>query len=116
MRGHAVARLVELRYKPDVAGSIPNGITGIFHWITPFGRTMVLGSTQPLTEMSTRDIFWGVKTASEVGWQTYHLHVPIASKSGSLKLLDLSGPVQACTGVSLHYLKLCDYAAGKSVL
>jgi hypothetical protein len=24
---------------------------------------MALGSTQPLTEMSTRNIFWGVKTA-----------------------------------------------------
>jgi len=30
--GHAVARLVEaLRYKPEVAGSIPDGVTGIFH-------------------------------------------------------------------------------------
>jgi hypothetical protein len=34
-----------------VAGSIQNGVIGIFHW-DPFGRTMALGSTQPLTEMS----------------------------------------------------------------
>jgi hypothetical protein len=27
----------------------------------PFGRTMALGSTQPQTEMSTRNISWGVK-------------------------------------------------------
>jgi hypothetical protein len=27
------------------------------------GRTMALGSTQPLTEMSTRLISWGVKAA-----------------------------------------------------
>jgi len=28
------------------------------------GRTMTLGLTQRLTEMSTSNIFWGVKTAS----------------------------------------------------
>jgi hypothetical protein len=28
-----------------------------------FGRTMALGSTQPLTQMSTRNISWGVKAA-----------------------------------------------------
>jgi hypothetical protein len=42
-----------------VAGSIPDGVIGIFRWHNPFGRTMVLGSTQPLTEMSTRNISWG---------------------------------------------------------
>jgi hypothetical protein len=34
---------------------------GIFHRHNPSGRTMALGSTQPLTEMSTRNISWGVK-------------------------------------------------------
>ena len=37
-----------------VAGSIPDGVVGFFHWHNPSGRTMALGSTQPLTEMSTR--------------------------------------------------------------
>jgi hypothetical protein len=32
-----------------VAGSIPDGVARIFHWHNPFGRTTVLGSTQPLT-------------------------------------------------------------------
>jgi len=41
-----------------VAGSIPNGVIGILHWHNPFGRTMTLGLTQPLTEMSTRNISW----------------------------------------------------------
>jgi hypothetical protein len=35
----------------NVAGSIPDGVT------------MALGSTQPLTEMSTRNLSWGVKAA-----------------------------------------------------
>jgi len=45
-----------------VAGSIPDGVTGIFHW-HPSVRTMALGLTQPVTEMSTRNISWRVKTA-----------------------------------------------------
>jgi hypothetical protein len=35
-----------------VAVSIPDGVTGIFHSHKPSGRTMALGLTQPLTEMS----------------------------------------------------------------
>ena len=67
-----------------------------FYWINPSGRTMALGSTQPLTEISARNISWGVK-----GWQPYHLQVPIVLKSGSLNLLERSGPVQACNGIDL---------------
>ena len=44
-----------------VAGSIPDGVIGIFHLQNPSGRAMALGSTQPLTEMSIRNISWGVK-------------------------------------------------------
>jgi len=46
-----------------VAGSIPDGVIGIFQWHYPSGRTKALGSTQPLTEMSTRNISWWVKAA-----------------------------------------------------
>jgi hypothetical protein len=42
-----------------VAGSIPDGVIGIFNRHNPSGRTMTLGSTQTLTEMSTRNISWG---------------------------------------------------------
>jgi hypothetical protein len=63
-----------------VSGSIPVGVTGIFHWLNPSGHIMTLGSTQPVTEMSTRDIFWRVKVAGAYGWQPYHLRVPIVKK------------------------------------
>jgi hypothetical protein len=43
----------------QVAGSIPDGVIGIFQWYNPSGRTMALDSTQSLTEMSTRCISWG---------------------------------------------------------
>ena len=42
-----------------VAGSIPDGVIGYFRLCNPSGRTMALGLTQPLTEMSTRSVFWG---------------------------------------------------------
>jgi len=35
-----------------------------FYSLYPSCRIMALGSTQPLTEISTRNISWGVKTAS----------------------------------------------------
>ena len=35
-----------------VAGSIPSGVTGIFHWHNPSRRTLALGLTQSQTEMS----------------------------------------------------------------
>jgi hypothetical protein len=61
-----------------------------FHWHNPSGSTMALRSTQPLTEMSTRNIFWGQKRP---------VRVPIVLKSGSLKLLEPSGLAQACNGI-----------------
>ena len=44
-----------------VTGSIPYGVIGIFHWYNPSGRTLALGLTHPLTEMSTRNISWGCR-------------------------------------------------------
>jgi hypothetical protein len=46
-----------------VAGSIPDGITGIIHCHKLSGRAMALGLTQTLAEMSTRNISLGVKAA-----------------------------------------------------
>ena len=81
-----------------VTGSIPNGVIGVFHWRDPFCHTVALVPTQPLTEMSTRNISWGVKVTSVLGWQPYHLHVPTVLKSGCLNFLEPLGPVQSCTG------------------
>jgi hypothetical protein len=44
-----------------VAGSIPDEVTGFFNWRNPSGRTVALGSIQPLTEMSTRYLLGGKK-------------------------------------------------------
>ena len=52
-------RAVAYATNRQVGGSIPDGVIGIFLFRNVCGRTMALGSTQPLTEMSTRCISWG---------------------------------------------------------
>jgi len=57
-----------------------------------------------------QEYFLGVKAAGAKGWHPYHIHVPIVLKSGSLRLLEPSRPVQACNGIALPYwikLKAC---------
>ena len=61
---------------------------------------------QPVTEMSARNISWGIKAAGAWGLQPYHFHVLIVMKFGILNFLEPSGPVQAFTGISLPLLYL----------
>ena len=100
-------QLVEALHYMSVMGSIPDGVTEIFRWHNSSGRTMALGLTQRFTELSTRDISWGVKAAGAWGWQTYRIHVPTVLKSRSLNLLEPSGPVQACNRTVLPLQIYC---------
>jgi hypothetical protein len=50
-----------------VAGSIHDGVIGIYHCRIPFGRTVYLVSNQTLTEISTSNISWGVRAAGAFG-------------------------------------------------
>jgi hypothetical protein len=56
-RGAAVVEA--LHYKPEGLGIESRWFNWNFHLRNPSGRTMALGSTQPLTEMNTRNISWG---------------------------------------------------------
>ena len=57
-------QLVEaLRYKPEGRGFDSRWYHWNFSCHVPSGCIMALGLTQPLTEMSTRNISWGVKAA-----------------------------------------------------
>jgi len=58
-------------------------------------------TTQLVTKMNCTNISWGIKVAGAYGWKSYRFHVPIVMKSGSLNHLEPSGPVQACTGITL---------------
>jgi len=73
-----------------VAGSIPAGVIGILHWHNPSGCTMALGSTQPLTEMSTRNISWGGS-----GWCIQLIILPLSCVGClEINLLESSRSVQ----------------------
>jgi hypothetical protein len=43
----------------QVGRSIPDYVTGFLNWPNPSSCTMALGSTQPLTKMSTRNLLGG---------------------------------------------------------
>jgi hypothetical protein len=43
------------------SGSIPDEVIGFFNWPNTSSRPMALGSTQPLRELSTRNIPVGKK-------------------------------------------------------
>ena len=106
-----VAQLVKaLRYKPEGRGFDSRWChSEIFIDIILPPSLIALGSTQRLTEISTRNISWGVKAAGAQGWQPYHLHVLAVLKSGRLNLLEPSGPDQACNGIALHLPYYCGY-------
>ena len=87
-----------------VAGSIPGCVMVIFHWHNPYGRTMVLGSTQPVTEMSTRCISWGGKGGRCIRLTTLPPSCAVVMKSENLNFLELSGPLQAYNGPALPLL------------
>ena len=66
---------------------------------------MALGSTQPLTEMSTVPrAFPGGKGGRCVRLTTLPPSCAVVMKSGNLNLLELSGPLQACNGTALPSL------------
>jgi hypothetical protein len=93
--GHAVWQLVAaLRYKPERRGFDSPWWHWISHRLYPSGRTMALGSTQPITETRTMPVSWGVKGAGRQYWRSYYLEVSNVQKSGSLNLLEPYGSVR----------------------
>ena len=88
-----------------VEGSIPFGVIRIFHWHNPSGRTVTLGSTQPLTEMSTRNISCG----RCVGLTTSSLSCADGLEMCEpLNLLEFSGPEKSWTWIALPVLRQWD--------
>ena len=83
---------------------------------------MALGSTQPLTEMSTRSISWGGKGGRCVRLTTYHHPVPLSRNLGNLTSwnpLGLSRPVMGLLYLFfylLHFGTLSECATNHSLL
>jgi hypothetical protein len=89
-----------------VAGSIPDGVIGIFLLHNSSGHTMALGLTQPLTEMSTRNILWG-KGGRCVGLTT---SPPSCADCPEIWEPQTPGTLRACPGLQwdcfTFYLKI----------
>ena len=91
--GHEVAHLVEaLRYKKKGRR------------FDPFRPHYGLGVDSASNRNEYQEYYFGAKAVGAWGLQPYHLHVQIVLKSGSLSLLESSGPVQPCTGIAVHSL------------
>jgi hypothetical protein len=99
---HAVAQwLRHCATNRMIASSIPDDVTGLLlcNEHNPSGRTIVLGSTQPLTEMSSRNISWGK------GGRCVGLILPF-SCADFIEILDPQPPgtlrvCKVCNGIAL---------------
>jgi hypothetical protein len=71
----------------EIVGSIPDRGHCDFYALIPPDRIVALGSTQPLTEMSTRNLPWRVKGGRCVGLTTLPPYHRFSRNAGSLNLL-----------------------------
>jgi len=80
-----------------VAGSIPNGVTGIFYLHNP-AALWPWGLTQPLTEISTRNVSWGGggKGSRCVGLTTLS---PSCADCLEIEERQPAGTLRACPGL-----------------
>jgi hypothetical protein len=93
-----------LCYKSEGRWFDPRWRHRILHLHNPSDPPVALGSTQPLTEMSTRRISWGVNAAGAYGWQPYHLPVLLSWHLGTLTSWNPLGALQACNGTALPFI------------
>ena len=84
-----------------VAGSIPHGVNGIFHWHNPSGRTTALGSTQPLKRNEYQEHFLARTGGRYVVLKTLPLSCADCLELWELQPLETLLTCPGCTEISL---------------
>jgi hypothetical protein len=74
-----------------VASSIPDKVIGFLNWPNPSSHTMALESTQPLTEMSTRNLPGGKGQPAHEADNLTAIHEPIVYKMWAFTSCNLVG-------------------------
>ena len=98
-RGSTVVNV--LCHKSEGRWFDPSWCQWIFHWHkNTSDRTMALGSTQPLTEMSTSGISWGWRRPVRKA-DNLPPSCAVVTKCGNLNFLEPSGPFWASNGIAL---------------
>lgn len=104
---HEVALVEALRHRPEDRGVVSRRFLLFFNLFISSGCTTTLGSSQPLTKMSSRNIFWGSKGDRYLSLINSPLSYATVLKSANLILLETSGPAQASKGFALSCSLLC---------
>jgi hypothetical protein len=86
-----------------VAGLIPDGVIGIFHWHNPSSCSMALGLIQPLTELSTRNISWEGRGSRCIGLTTLP---PSFANCHEIWEPQPPGTLRTCPGLHREFLYL----------
>ena len=81
------------------AASIPDGVTGMFQWHDPSYGTMAVGSTQPLTQMSSSSWGWRRPVCSADNPTTFTCRV--SSNLGALTSWNPQGLSRDCCTFTL---------------
>ena len=101
---HPVYIYILLRYWSDGSGIDSRWCHWIFQWHISFRPYHGPGVDTVPIETKYQEYFLGVKPAGAWSWQPHHLNVPNVMKSGSLNLLEPSGPHRAGYGIALPHL------------